>query len=138
MKHDQTMKKCRIALCRHEIPGSDPHLDLFVGPVEPRDDDELVARSWRLTRDPRELQPTESLQVTPLPLHRAKYLRLEGPVRPRSQAGQVIPLWRAQCSVEEPDADRLRITIRWQDGLSGRFDLGLQRIQRLPSTETET
>lgn len=136
-KHDQTMKKCRIALCRHEIPGSHPHLDLFLGPMEPRDEDELVARSWRLMTDPRDLEETESLEVTPLPLHRAKYLCLEGPVRPRSQAGKVIPLCRGGCSVEEPDAETLRMTVRWQDGISGRFEIRMHRMQRLPTTDPD-
>ena len=131
------MKKCLIALNRHETPGSDPHLDLFLGPSEPVDEEHRVARTWRLLIDPRDLQETESLEVTPLPLHRAKYLHLDGPVRPRSQAGIVTPLWKGECTVEESDAETLRMTIRWGDGACGRFEIRIDRMQRLATTDPD-
>ena len=135
MEAGENMKKCPIALCRHEIPGSPPHLDLFLGPegpLEDLEDEDRVARCWRLKNDPRDLGAGDSMEASPLALHRARYLRLAHPVRTRSIEGVVTPLWNGHCEVDDRTADALRVKIRWPDGTTAQFELHEGRIERLP------
>ena len=134
MEAGETMKKCPIALCRHEIPGSPPHLDLFLGPEGPLEklgDEDRVARCWRLEADPRGLDAGNSMEIIPLALHRARYLRLAHPVRTRSIEGMVTPLWNGRCAVEEHPNDVLRLELQATDGTTARFEIHEGRIARL-------
>ena len=135
MKMAANSKKTRlIALCRHELPSGPPHLDLFLGPEGPAGDEDRVVLTWRLNEDPMSLLEEEFREVTPLSMHRGKYLHLDGPVEPRSTQGTVTPLRRGHCTVEEEPDRPLLVTIRWEDGSSGCFELNDQYIKRLPMT----
>ena len=125
-------KKTRlITLCRHDLPSAPSHLDLFLGPEGPVNEEEAVVRTWRLNQDPMSMKEGASQPLTPLPLHRGRYLHLEGPVEPRSTDGLVTPLRRGSCLIEESE-QALRFTIRWDDGSQGRFEMDQQRMLRLP------
>ena len=127
-------KKRLISLCRHDLPSEPPHLDLFLGPEGPAGEDEPVVRTWRLNEDPMSMNEGDAQALVPLHLHRGRYLGLVEPVEPRSTAGWVTPLRRGECNVEE-DGDRvLRLTVRWEDGSTGRFELDQERLLRLPMT----
>ena len=127
-----------ITLCRHDLPPEPPHLDLFLGPEGPAGDEDRIVRTWRLSEDPMSLEEGGSYEMTPLPLHRGRYLHLDGPVEPRSIGGTVTPLRRGNYAVEARSDEVLRVTIRWEDGSSGCFELQDQRILRLPMTESRT
>ncbi|MEE2681812.1 MAG: hypothetical protein VX641_05510 [Planctomycetota bacterium] len=127
-----------ITLCRHDLPSAPPHLDLFLGPEGPAGEDDQVVRTWRLDEDPMSMPDGAVQSITPLRLHRARYLQLEEPAEPRSTEGLVTPLRRGSCHIEHDSDGVLRLRIRWSDGSQGRFQLDLETMQRLPSTESES
>ena len=140
------MKRRRISLCRHEIPGTRAHFDLFLGPEGAVDPESAVLRTWRLTEDPTEHGPAEWIDITPLDDHRGAYLELQGPTEPRSARGLVTPV-RAGCCTAKEVADRsLVLEVEWDDGSRDQLEINVNRIRRInhrpgehaPSTEGAT
>ena len=105
-----------IALCLHEVPGEDPHFDLFLAPSEPFDDQDRVLRSWRLPCSPLALQPGESVAVVPIGTHRGCYARLQAPMQPSNGQGVVTPVLSGDASCSDSAQGVSSLDVVWDDG----------------------
>ena len=125
------LKKRRISLCRHEIPGEAAHFDLFLGPEGEAEPEQRILRTWRLPGDPTELRIGDRMATTSLEAHRGAYLDLQGTVEPRSTPGTVTLVRKGLCAIEEPPGGPLLLTIDWGDGQHVHLELEHDRMTRV-------
>ncbi|MAB27715.1 MAG: hypothetical protein CMJ53_00265 [Planctomycetaceae bacterium] len=104
-----------ISICRHVPTMGIPHIDLFLAPQSTFEDEERILRTWRLMKNPRELEIGERIDATPLQAHRGVYARLEKPVRPKSVSGVVTPLARGMARIRKESGTNLILEVRWED-----------------------
>ena len=127
-----------VALCLHEIPGESPHLDLFLGPSGPFQEDDRVLDTWRLPSSPMDLARSERIPIEALDLHRGKYVRLDAPIVPSNGIGRVSPLLRG-CSTARAKSGGVReLLISWTDGSSCHLSLTPLELTRLDGSENES
>ena len=122
---------CPISICRH-VPASEiPHIDLFLAPQTDFDDDARILKTWRLSKNPLELDVGEITKARSLQPHRGVYARLQGPVRPKTMNGMVTPLARGEARIKEDSQPGLILEVRWLDGVAARYLITSDKFERL-------
>lgn len=119
-----------ICLCRHDIPGQSPHVDLFIGPVGPFDEEARVVRSWRLPASPMDLARNETMPAEETGFHRGLYAVLSEPVVPSNGVGVVSPLLQGHAEVRDSGDGTLAVRVAWQDGSACQLAFSGRQLRR--------
>lgn len=106
------------AVLRHRGAPAGDHFDVLLAVREPAGDDDRACATWRSPRDPAGLPAGTTLEIEPIPAHRARYLRLEAPVDLGMGRGTAVPVRRGTWT----GAGGRRLELRWDDGTTTRIE----------------
>ena len=128
---DDTAEWSPISICLHAPTTGKPHVDLFLAPQSNFEDEERILRTWRLMKNPRELEIGERIDATPLQAHRGVYARLEKPIRPKSVSGLVTPLARGEARVRTESQTSLVLEVRWENDPQAEYLITPDMFERV-------